>query len=151
MNRRWIFRMLAGAAVILPAAKSAAIAGEKRTHRLAMHIDQNDAEVMKLALNNARNVYNLYKERGEEVAIELVTYSQGLHMLREDTSPVKEEIRELRKTVPQVAFAACNHTKTGMEKREGKPVLLIAEATIVPAGVVRLVELQEQGYAYVKP
>jgi uncharacterized protein len=44
-----------------------------------------------------------------------------------------------------------NHTKTGMEKREGKPVPLIAEATIVPAGVARLVELQEQGYAYVKP
>jgi intracellular sulfur oxidation DsrE/DsrF family protein len=38
-----------------------------------------------------------------------------------------------------------------MEKREGKPVPIIAEATIVPAGVVRLVELQEAGYAYIKP
>jgi intracellular sulfur oxidation DsrE/DsrF family protein len=71
-------------------------------------------------------------------------------MLREDTSPVKDEIRDLRKTV-QVAFAACNNTKNAMEKREGKPVPLMAEATIVPAGVVRLIELQEQGYAYVKP
>jgi intracellular sulfur oxidation DsrE/DsrF family protein len=30
-------------------------------------------------------------------------------------------------------------------------VPIIAEATIVPAGVVRLVELQEQGYSYIKP
>jgi intracellular sulfur oxidation DsrE/DsrF family protein len=38
-----------------------------------------------------------------------------------------------------------------MEKREGKAVPIIAEATIVPAGIVRLVELQEAGYSYVKP
>jgi intracellular sulfur oxidation DsrE/DsrF family protein len=100
---------------------------------------------MKLALNNSRNAFELYKARGEEVATEIVAYSQGLHMLRDDTSPVKNEIRELRKLVPQVAFEACNNTKNAMEKREGKPVPIIAEATIVPAGVVRLVELQEVG------
>jgi len=152
MNRRWIVRVLAAAMVTAPlASRKADAAGEKKAHRLALHVDRNDADVMKLAFNNARNTYDLYKERGEEVAIEIVTYSQGLHMLRDDTSPVKEEIRELRKKVPQVVFAACNNTKTAMEKREGKPVPLIAEATIVPAGVVRLVELQEAGYAYVKP
>jgi intracellular sulfur oxidation DsrE/DsrF family protein len=102
-------------------------------------------------LNNARNAHELYQERGEEVAIEIVAYSQGLHMLRDDTSPVKQEIRDLRKKVPQVAFGACNNTKMAMERREGKPVPIIPEATIVPAGIVRLVELQEDGYSYVKP
>jgi hypothetical protein len=143
--------MLASAAVILPAARSAAIAGEKRAHRLAMHIDQNDAEVMKLALNNARNAHDLYTEWGEKVAIEIVAYSQGFHMLREDTSPVKEEIKALRAKVPQVEFGACNNTKKGMERREGKTITIIPEATLVPAGIVRLVELQELGYKYVKP
>ena len=38
-----------------------------------------------------------------------------------------------------------------MEKAEGKEVTLIPEATIVPAGVVRLLELQEQGWAYMRP
>lgn len=124
---------------------------EDKSHRLALHVDQNDPVVMKLALTNASNVYNHYRERGEEVAIEIVANSGGLHMLREDTSPVKEEIRELRKQVPQVAFGACKNTKTSMEKQEGKPVPIMPGATIVPAGVVRLVELHEQGYAYVKP
>jgi hypothetical protein len=101
-------------------------------HKLALHVDRNDPDVMKLAFNNARNAYDLYKSRGEELSIEIVAYSQGLHMLREDTSPVKEEIRELRKHVPQIAFGACNNTKQAMEKREGKPVPIIAEATIVP-------------------
>jgi intracellular sulfur oxidation DsrE/DsrF family protein len=72
-------------------------------------------------------------------------------MLRDDTSPVKAEIKALREKVPQVAFGACNNTKKGMERREGKTIVLIPEATLVPAGVVRLVELQELGYKYLKP
>jgi uncharacterized protein len=152
MNRRLIFRILAAAAVTVPlTGRKAAAEGERKTHRLALHVDQNDADIMKLALGNARNVYDLYKQRGEEVVIEIVTYGQGLHMLRDDTSPVKQEIRDLRAKVPQVAFTACDNTKNAMEKREGKSIPMIAEATIVPAGVVRLMELQDEGYAYVKP
>lgn len=153
MDRREIFSAMAATLVAAPIASRAAAAaeGEKKTHRLAIHVDKNDADVMKLALNNTRNAFELYQELGHELAVEIVCYSQGLHMLRDDTSPVKNEIRALRKIVPQVAFGACNNTKTGMEKREGKPVPIISEATIVPAGIVRLVELQEAGYHYVKP
>jgi uncharacterized protein len=152
MDRRWMFKVFGAGLLAVPfAARKAAAEGEKKLHRLAIHVDQNDADVMKLALNNTRNANELYKERGEELAVEIVCYSQGLHMLRDDTSPVKNEIHELRKVVPQVAFGACNNTKTAMEKREGKPVPIIPEATIVPAGIVRLVELQEAGYHYVKP
>ncbi|HLH97245.1 MAG TPA: hypothetical protein VKW08_19210 [Xanthobacteraceae bacterium] len=151
MDRRGIFRAMAATLLAVPfAARKAAAEGEK-THKLVIHVDQNDADVMKLAMNNTRNAFELYKKAGEELAVEIVCYSQGLHMLRDDTSPVKDEIHALRKVVPQVAFGACNNTKTAMEKREGKPIPIIPEATIVPAGIVRVVELQEQGYHYVKP
>jgi uncharacterized protein len=136
MDRRWIVRVMGAAMVTLPFANRKAAAYEKsneKSHRLALHIDVNDPEVMKLAFNNARNAHELYTEWGETVAIEIVAYSQGLHMLREDTSPVKEEIKQ------------------GMERREGKTITLVPEATLVPAGIVRLVELQELGYKYVKP
>jgi uncharacterized protein len=53
--------------------------------------------------------------------------------------------------VPQLAFSACNNTKRAMEKTEGKTIPLIDEAVVVPAGVVRLVDLQEQGFKYLKP
>ena len=155
MDRRWIVRVLGAAAVTLPFAnRQAAAAYEKspeKNHKLAIHVDVNDPEVMKLCLNNARNAHDLYTEWGEQVAIEIVAYSQGFHMLREDTSPVKEEIKALRAKVPTVAFGACNNTKKAMERREGKTLVLIPEATLVPAGVVRLVELQELGYKYLKP
>jgi intracellular sulfur oxidation DsrE/DsrF family protein len=89
--------------------------------------------------------------RAYELEVEIVRYHDGLHMLRDDTSPVKEEIKQTRAKVPQVTFGACNNTKRGMERREGKTLPIIAEAHIVPAGIVRIVELQEEGYKYVKP
>ena len=151
MDRRSIFKVAMAAMAAVPIIGRKAAAEDKKQHKLTLHVDQNDPAVMRLALGNSRNAHELYQSLGEEVAIEIVAYSQGLHMLRDDTSPVKAEIKMTREKVPQIAFGACNNTKNAMEKAEGKPVPIIPEATIVPAGVVRLVELQEQGYKYVKP
>jgi len=38
-----------------------------------------------------------------------------------------------------------------MVEKAGKDVPILSEATMVPSGVVRLIELQENGYAYVRP
>lgn len=38
-----------------------------------------------------------------------------------------------------------------MNERAGKDVPLMDEANMVPSGVVRLIELQEQDYAYIRP
>jgi uncharacterized protein len=39
----------------------------------------------------------------------------------------------------------------GMEKTEGHAIAILPDATIVPSGVIRLMELQEQGWSYVRP
>ena len=38
-----------------------------------------------------------------------------------------------------------------MEKSEGKPIPILPQATTVPSGVVRLMQLQEQGWSYIRP
>jgi len=121
------------------------------THKLAIQVDQNDRAVMDLALNNAKNVVDYYSAKGETVDIEIVTYGPGLHMLRADTSPVKERIGPISLENPTVKFVACGNTQANQSKAEGKPVTLVAEAKVVPSGVVRLMELQKQGYAYIRP
>ena len=120
-------------------------------HKVAIQVNQNDKAVMDLALNNAKNILDYYKEKGETVAIEIVTYGPGLHMLRADTSPVKERIAPMSLENPNLAFIACGNTQANQAKAEGKPVMLISEAKVMPSGVVRLMELQKQGYAYIRP
>jgi intracellular sulfur oxidation DsrE/DsrF family protein len=106
---------------------------------------------MDVALNNVRNITEYYKQKGETVAIEVVTYGPGLHMLRADTSPVKDRISPMAMENPDLKFIACANTRANQSKAEGKPVMLIEEATVMPSGVVRLMELQSQGYAYIRP
>jgi uncharacterized protein len=50
-----------------------------------------------------------------------------------------------------VTFTACGNTIANMEKNTGKTITIMDEAQVVPSGVVRLIELQEEGYAYVRP
>jgi uncharacterized protein len=128
-------------------------AADAKPHRVALHVDQNDPAIMNLVLNNATNLMEYYHEKGEQVQIEIVAYGPGLHMLREDTSPVKDRLKHLAGgTFPSsVKFSACGNTQKGMEKREGHAIPIVPEATIVPAGVVRLTELQEQGWSYIRP
>ena len=134
-------------------ATAAVAAGPGKEHRLAIQVDQNDAEVMNMVLNNAKNTLEYYRERNEDVEVEIVAYGPGLHMLRDDTSPVKDRIKQLKDlSFPSnLTFSACDNTKRAMEKREGHSIAIIPQASIVPSGVVRLMELQEQGWSYVKP
>jgi intracellular sulfur oxidation DsrE/DsrF family protein len=132
---------------------SGGLAGDRKPHHIAIQIDQNDAQVMNLVLNNATNVVEFYRGKNEEVDVDIVAYGPGLHMLRADTSPVRDRIKQLKDmSFPgKIQFSACNNTKQGMEKAEGKAISIIPDATIVPSGVVRLMELQEQGWSYVRP
>ena len=126
-------------------------AAEKQAHRLILQVITNEAGMMNLALNNAQNVAQYYQDLGETVEIEVVTFGPGLHMLRDDTSPVKARIKAIAASTPSIAFKACGNTQANMGKAESKEIALIPEASVVKSGVVRVMELQEKGWTYVRP
>jgi intracellular sulfur oxidation DsrE/DsrF family protein len=126
-------------------------AADKKLHRLVLQVNTNEPAMMNLALNNATNVLQNYEDLGEKVTIEVVTFGPGLHMLRDDTSPVKARIKAIAESTPAISFKACGNTQENMHRAENKEITLIPEATVVKSGVVRVMELQEQGWTYVKP
>ncbi len=142
-----------GVAALAAVATLVANAGlaQEAQHRLAIQVDQNDPAIMNLALNNARNVKKYYEAKGESVAIEIVAYGPGLEMYVADRSPVKARISAMSMEDPEITFSACGNTHAGLNKKEDREVPLIEEAKEVPSGVVRLMELQDEGYAYVRP
>ena len=145
---------LVSAVAAAPVSANEAKAGNSTVvHRVAIQVNQEDPAVMNLALNNATNVIEYYRSKGEDVSVDIVTYGPGLHMLRADTSPVKDRIKRLKDMAfpSTIQFSACGNTKENMEKKEGHPVSVMSEAVVVPSGVVRLMELQEKGWSYVRP
>src|SRR6202165_407728 len=149
--------IIAPASAAAPAKKQMAAqilkqpAAHNKLHRLILQVNTNDPAMMNLALNNATNVEQYYKDLGEKVEIEIVTFGAGLHMLRDDTSPVKDRIKAIAEKMPSISFKACGNTQENMGKAENKEIPLISQATLVKSGVVRVMELQEQGWSYVRP
>lgn len=138
-------------AAIITLASAVGAMAEGATHHVAIHVDQNDAKVMNMALNNAQNITKYYESNGDTVVIEMVTYGPGLNMLIEGKSPVADRISAMSLELENLSFAACANTMNKMEAKTGKKVPIMDEATVVPSGVVRLIQLQEDGYAYVRP
>jgi intracellular sulfur oxidation DsrE/DsrF family protein len=147
MNRRAAVGMIAGSLMLL----STAAWAETKPHRLALQISDNSAEKMNAVLNVAANVSRYYSDKGEEVEVEIVAFNAGLHMLRADTSPVKDRMTSYRKSMPNVAFKACGNTMAAMERNEGHKIELLPDIPVVPAGVTRLMELSEKGWTIVRP
>ncbi|MEQ9692562.1 hypothetical protein [Shimia sp. SDUM112013] len=138
-------------AACLAAAVATSAFAEGETHYVAVHVDQNDPKVINMALNNVQNLTNYYESQGDTAIVEVVAYGPGLHMYIPGKSPVVDRISTMSLEIENLTFAACGNTHRKMSEKAGKEITLLDEANIVPSGVVRLVELQEQGYAYVRP
>ncbi len=124
---------------------------EGMTHKVAIHVDQNDKAVMNMALNNAQNVTEYYESKGDKVMIELVAYGPGLNMFVPGKSPVEKRVETMSLEMENLTFSACGNTHRKMSEKAGKEIPIMSEAGMVTSGVVRLIELQEDGYAYVRP
>ena len=144
-----MLRALFAAFLLLPLAIASAGAMEK--HRLALQISDNDAAKMNTVLNVAANVSKYYSDQGDEVEIQIVAFSAGLNMLRQDKSPVLERLKSFKQGMPNVSFMACENTLEAMTRNEGKEPPLVDNAKRVPAGVVTLIELGEKGWTIVRP
>lgn len=115
-------------------------------HKLVIQVSTDDVRTQNIAMNNA---VNLQKALGQDnVAIEIVAYGPGLTMLT-PKSPASKRVPNL--AMQDITFSACGNTKAKMEEKSGKMVTLVDGVQIVQAGVLRIMELQEQGYAYVRP
>ncbi len=115
-------------------------------HKIVIQVSSDDARTQTIAMNNA---VNLQKELGmDNVAIEIVAYGPGLSMLM---GGAKQSQRVSSLAQQDIVFSACGNTMKKVEQKQGKAVVLAEGVTVVPAGVLRIMELQEQGYAYVRP
>lgn len=114
-------------------------------HRVVMHLNAGEEHVQKGALNNIRNLYQ--ELGGEQLKVELVVHGAGLGLLTKNGTRFAEELERL-KGLYGVSYTACSNTMKAMNlTRED---LLPQVDRTVPA-MVRLMELQENGWTYIKP
>ena len=131
--------LVATSALVLPAyAQKASTRG-----RVVMQVSDNDPAKWNLALNNAKNVQ---ADLGAaNVDIEIVAYGPGINMLKAD-SVVGNRVDEA--LAAGVKVVACENT---MRNQKLARQDMLPKVDYVMAGVVELMQKQQQGWAYIRP
>lgn len=153
MKRRRTVVLLAAAACLMTMGERgmAAVAGEaqvsqeKPSHRVVFHVNTGDERAQKGVLNNIKNLSEAVG--ADRIAIELVAHGPGLSLLIKRETKFGSELARLR-AGSGVHFIACSNTMKALGLT-GEDLVEQVDRTM-PA-MVRLMELQEQGWAYIKP
>ena len=128
-------------ALLLPPAATAQQASVRP--RVVMQVSDADPGKWNLALNNAKNIQ---ADLGaSNVDIEIVAYGPGIGMLKAD-SVVGSRIDEA--VGAGVKVIACENT---MRAQKLDKADMLAKVGYVSAGVVELMQKQQQGWAYIRP
>jgi intracellular sulfur oxidation DsrE/DsrF family protein len=115
-------------------------------HKIVIQVSTDDQRTQNIAMNNAVNLQKFYGI--DNIDVEIVAYGPGLGML---TKKSKSADRVESLAMSDITFSACGNTMAKVAKKSGKMPVLLEGVQQVPAGVARIMELQEQGYAYVRP
>ncbi len=99
-----------------------------------------------LVLNVASNLMKHYGP--DKIDIEIVAFGPGLRLLMAGNSN-QSRISSLNES--GVRFSACENTIAGFTRQLGHAPELVTQAIPVTAGVVRIIELTDQGYSLIKP
>lgn len=113
---------------------------------IVLQISNSDVQKQTHVLNVASNLLKHYGP--DKIDIEIVAFGPGLRLLLKDNSNTPR-IDGL--ATNGVRFAACNNTLTSFTRLLGEEPELNNNALHVSAGVVRIMDLVDEGYTLVKP
>lgn len=119
---------------------------EDKVQKLVVHVPQDDPKSWVQALNIASNVPKLLGL--DNVVVEVVAQGPGLKLLT-DKSPHADRVKSI--AMNDVTFSACGQTMAAIARKTGKEPVLLEGVTKVNGGVPRIMDLQEEGYSYVRP
>jgi hypothetical protein len=114
-------------------------------YKVVFHINLPDGAAVARALGNVANLLKGIGGQGHAVVVllngEAVTLLAGAGY-----PPFADGVKELHGQ--GVRFQTCRNS---LRKFAVDPAVLPGEFEIVPAGIIALIELQNDGFAYVKP
>lgn len=113
--------------------------------KVVMHLDWDRVDALAMGLGNIRNL--LKEVPPDQADVRFVLNGNAVVLFRRDRiGEHRGLVEELR--AKGVRFCVCRNAliKNGMDGED-----LVEGTEIIPAGIVELIRLQQEGFAYVKP
>ncbi len=148
-RRRVLAALLAGvgmAALGNAPAEELRFPGEDPTHKVVYQFNKAEPEYHNAVLFSVGAMLRKY---GDDIKIVVTAIGPGIHILAKTPGrPVSDEVKQRVSSLAQygVEFHACGNTLTSLGWTEDA---LLPFAQYVEVGAADLMELQEQGYAYI--
>ena len=115
-------------------------------HKMVIQINSKNKITHKMGLINAGNLKS--QLGNDNIDVEVVIYGPGLSMVRSESAFAKR-IKKLQSR--GVEFSVCEGTLKAIAKKTGKEPELLEGMKRVRTGALRILELQEAGYSYLRP
>ena len=140
-------RVLTGVIAVLSLAVAMAVPAQAPQAsvrpKVVLQMSESDPAKWNLALNNAKNIQT--DLGAANVDVELVAYGPGIGMLKAD-SIVGNRVDEA--LAAGVKVVACENT---MRNQKLTNADMLSKISYVQAGVVEIMQKQQQGWAYIRP
>ena len=142
-----VHRLITGVVAVACLAVAASAVGQSPQAsvrpKVVLQVSESDPARWSLALNNAKNIQT--DLGAANVDIELVAYGPGIAMLRAD-SIVGNRVDDA--LTAGVKVVACENTMRAQKLTQAD---MLNKISYVPAGVVEIMQRQQQGWAYIRP
>lgn len=126
------------------------IAANDTMTRVLVHLTSSDSDSGLNTLTNLEQMLLEYRNSGQNVKVEVVANGHGIDLLRKETTPFAELIARLAKDYSNLSFAACKNTIDQMQITSDEHIELIPQARLIESGIVEVIELQKQGWTYIR-
>ena len=116
-------------------------AQNKTAHKIIFQLVSGDTTSHKVLMKQFGNILSV----APDTKIEVVCHGPGIEMMMQEKSIVINKIKEFKEK--GVVFNVCEFS---LKERKVDKAKLIEQSSYVPAGILEIVEKQEQGWSYIK-
>ena len=144
------FVSLIALALLAFGGSSIALAAEPGdVQKVVYHINYGDETLLNAALGNAKN--HIAAVGKDKIDMRIVMHGNGVDLLKIANTNLDMQQKVINLKKDGVDFNVCKNTLTGKKISYKDDLFDVSEKDIVPSGVAEVANLQQQGFAYIKP
>jgi intracellular sulfur oxidation DsrE/DsrF family protein len=140
---------IASAADVFQYYKNAAPA-DRTERKIILHVTTGEISAVKGALDEAEQLLASYRDAGTPMKLDIVTYKEGINMLRVGVSPYVGRIEEIIDNNENVSLYACQRSLVKAARKEGKDIVLMEKAASDKTAQELISERLKKGWIYIK-